>query len=114
MSKERHIPLVYRNLIPNSIQDFLPNEGLSSCDNCSMIKSHSENGSKGFLPHLKCCTHHPSLPNFLVGAILADKSDEMSFGRSKIIEKLRKKEGVTPLGIMPSKKISELSKIYLL
>ncbi|MCB0357276.1 MAG: hypothetical protein KDD40_09730 [Bdellovibrionales bacterium] len=62
------------------------------CNNCLMAQ-------KGiYLPHLKCCTFHPYIPNYAVGAILKEKGE----GANLIIEKLCKREFVLPLGVIPS------------
>jgi Fe-S-cluster containining protein len=37
-----------------------------------------------FRPSLKCCTHHPTLPNFLVGGILASGGE----GAALVVELL--------------------------
>ncbi len=50
-----------------------------------------------FNPGTKCCTYLPRLPNFLVGAILADQAADMAEGRARVLERIGKKIGVTPL-----------------
>lgn len=57
-----------------------------------------------FEPNLKCCTYHPTLPNFLVGAVLSDESPEMAEGKRRIQERIRSRVGVTPQWLSPSRK----------
>lgn len=52
-----------------------------------------------FEPNTKCCTFHPHLPNYLVGAILSDERPEMAEGRRRILSKIERGDGVTPYGI---------------
>ncbi len=52
-----------------------------------------------FNPKTKCCTYLPKLPNFLVGAVLGDEAADMAEGRSRVLERIARKVGVTPLGV---------------
>jgi hypothetical protein len=49
----------------------------------------------------KCCTYHPTLPNFLVGRILRDDDPDPAAvaGRETVRRRLASGVGVTPLGI---------------
>lgn len=51
----------------------------------------------------KCCTYYPSLPNYLVGAILLDK-DGVPEGVRRIESAISSKTTVSPVGIFPSRK----------
>ncbi len=100
---------VYKSLLPDFFQRPFPHEDSASCDHCVMISDDRGKlgpGLRGFLfnystfhPVVKCCTHQPDLPNFLVGAILCSTSNELSEGRKRIKEKIIQGEGVTPQGI---------------
>lgn len=57
-----------------------------------------------FLPNLKCCTYQPTLPNFLVGAVLSDSSPEMAEGRRRMQERIRSRMGITPQWLSPPRK----------
>ena len=48
---------------------------------------------------LKCCTFHPYLPNYAVGAILADTSLKNQFGRQVIQRRVKEQTQILPLGI---------------
>lgn len=61
------------------------------CSQCPMA-------SQGiYKPHLKCCTYHPFLANFKVGAILKNAD----LGAKTILQKIERKEFVVPLGLLP-------------
>lgn len=50
-----------------------------------------------YLPHLKCCTFQPNLPNFLVGALIT----EFEKRRESWFHEMLKSEGALPLGLRP-------------
>src|SRR5690348_9338547 len=82
-------------------------ESRATCDQCQMC-DHG-NVPEGvtatfFKPHLKCCTFHPSLPNYLVGAILKDEKPDAQEGKSRIKKAIASRIAVTPLQLGPSKK----------
>lgn len=62
---------------------------------CPKSSSRHANGIY-FEPSLKCCTYHPTLPNFLVGAILADERPEMAEGRRRVKARIASRIGITP------------------
>ena len=49
----------------------------------------------------KCCTFYPDLPNYLVGALLSDVTEELAEGRRRVREKIRAGIGVTPASMRP-------------
>jgi hypothetical protein len=67
-------------------------------------KATSNSGASGnrgpamiyFEPSLKCCTYHPTLPNFLVGAILSDERPESAEGKRRVRERIASRIGITP------------------
>lgn len=61
-----------------------------------------------FDPGTKCCTFHPSLPNYLVGAILASTEPDMEEGRRRVREKIARGIGVTPRGVLMPRKYAVL------
>jgi Fe-S-cluster containining protein len=88
---------VYHTLIAPEILDIsIPEEQLADCANC-----HSCISDK--LPHFntKCCTYHPVIPNYMIGAILLDDNPSLDEGRRRLLSILEKGHGVTPLGIIP-------------
>lgn len=56
-------------------------------------------GDLFFDPRSKCCTYVPSLPNFLVGRILRDRSPESAAGRASVEARIEAGVGVTPAGL---------------
>jgi hypothetical protein len=52
-----------------------------------------------FDPAIKCCTYLPSLPNFLVGRILADADPAAQPGRASVEKRITEGIGVSPLGL---------------
>jgi hypothetical protein len=52
-----------------------------------------------FNPQTKCCTYIPTIPNFLVGQMLADQDPEQSSGRITVENRIRAGVAVTPLGL---------------
>jgi Fe-S-cluster containining protein len=52
-----------------------------------------------FDPRVKCCTYHPDLPNFLVGAILADTHSTLDSARAALASRIEAGDQVSPLGI---------------
>ncbi len=71
-------------------------EHRSTCHDCAMAPS-PQNGPPQqvfYRPDLKCCTFHPNLPNFRVGAILRDPD---SPGRVHLEKRIVGSPGVTPM-----------------
>jgi hypothetical protein len=97
MQLKYQLPLIYKNLLPREVLDFEPLETKADCDNCSM--SRPQNKAKiHYRADLKCCTFHPFLPNYMVGAIL---SDEQSSAAHKIFEdKIARREYALPIGMV--------------
>jgi len=60
-------------------------------------------GAPRFPVELKCCTFVPDLPNFQVGALLADLDPAMDFGRERVLERIRAGLAVSPLGVGKSR-----------
>ena len=80
-----------------------PSEPHATCENCAMLpvpgRADGHRDAVFFNPKTKCCTYLPLLPNFLVGAILADGAPDMAEGRARVLERIGKKLGVTPLWV---------------
>lgn len=72
-------------------------EQSATCHDCLCSKPQ-----RGALPfyqkHLKCCTFHPFLPNYEVGAILTSDSVSSEF-KSLIRKKIQEREYALPMGI---------------
>lgn len=52
-----------------------------------------------FHPATKCCTFQPNVPNFLVGAILADSATS-DHGRAALDQRLARRVAVSPSGVL--------------
>jgi hypothetical protein len=97
-----------RNLLPTLYGPRLPDlfdrprveEPRATCSDCAMCDKGAPSPSglrTGFFhPEIKCCTYHPTLPNYLVGAALGDTSEGMAVGRERLRKKLVARIGVTP------------------
>ncbi|WP_224363148.1 hypothetical protein [Hyalangium versicolor] len=97
------LPELYRSLFPSFFQDPIPVETKATCSSCAMceaanpVRIESVDGvSRFFRPDTKCCTYHPRLPNYLVGAILSDTDPAMAEGRRRIQEKIARGVSVNP------------------
>jgi hypothetical protein len=76
-------------------------ETRATCETCAMC-DHGQLAPVAmdyFKPDAKCCTFYPSLPNYAVGAILADTSDDLAEGRRRLRAKIAARVGVTPQAI---------------
>lgn len=85
-------------------------ETRATCERCSMC-DHGEPSPvpmEYFNPSTKCCTFWPILPNYLVGAILADGTPEMAEGRRRIRRAIEKRIGVAPQFMSRPRKMSLL------
>jgi Fe-S-cluster containining protein len=96
----------YAALLPDFFDGPSIVEARATCGDCVMCPSPGVEGARGvavehFLPSTKCCTYHPTLPNFLVGALLSDSHPDIVDGRRRIVATIARGEGVTPLGIAP-------------
>ena len=102
------LPDLYAPLLPDFFDTAVPIETKATCSNCAMCPSEGAPAGAGevtyFRPDTKCCTFHPRLPNYLVGAILADERPDMQEGRRRIREKIARRVGVSPQWIAPPRK----------
>lgn len=105
------LPAAYAGLAAPFFDEPPIPEPRATCDRCAMCDhgapepaAPARAGSEFFHPDLKCCTYHPSLPNFLVGALLADPDPALEEGRRRVRERIRDRIGVTPAWVAPSRK----------
>lgn len=81
-------------------------ETRATCDSCAMC-DHGQIAPVAmdyFKPDAKCCTYHPGLANYLVGAILADTGEELAEGRRRLRQRIVDRIGVTPSYIQAPRK----------
>ncbi len=102
------LPVLYHPLFPEFFRQEVPSETKATCASCTMCASSAQGAvesvdgvSRLFRPDTKCCTYYPRLPNFLVGALLADDSEAMAEGNRRVREKLASRVGVTPQWLSP-------------
>ena len=88
---------VYHSLIaPEILSIAIPKERFANCDDCHhCIKAFNPRSTT------KCCTYHPVLPNYMVGAILSSDNPLMEEGKRRVLQKISDKLGITPYGIIP-------------
>lgn len=106
-------PELYARLLPALFDAPAPKESKATCASCAMCAppgAHIAEGTTYFRPDAKCCTYHPQLPNYLVGAILADARDDMAEGRRRMLAKIAARAGVTPQWIAAPRKTSLLQR----
>ena len=89
---------IYEGILPAFFDRPAFEETRATCDDCAMCpkKEASIVASIHFDPETKCCTYHPTLPNYLAGAVFADPSSDLDEGRRRLRQKLAARIGVTP------------------
>jgi hypothetical protein len=95
----RLLPTLYGAALPDLFDRPLVEEPRATCSDCAMCdKGDAHAGLRAgfFKPDIKCCTYHPTLPGYLVGAALRDTSPEFATGRERLRKKLVARIGVTP------------------
>ena len=81
-------------------------ETRATCDTCAMCDQGqiAPVAMDYFKPDAKCCTYHPGLANYLVGAILADDGEELAEGRRRLRARIAARIGVTPRMVQAPRK----------
>jgi len=88
---------IYEGKISKKVLDIsLPEEKFANCSECFHC-IHPQSASY----NTKCCTYHPHIPNYVVGAILTDESVGIKEGKTRIKNLIADRVGVTPYGIIP-------------
>jgi Fe-S-cluster containining protein len=93
------LPEIYTKLQLGSWLNLTITEKTPTCDNC--LASRPERGKVPYYDaKLKCCTYHPFLPNYLIGALLVSSSTAPF-----VLELLKAKEKaqsyLLPIGALP-------------
>lgn len=112
------LPSLYAPLFPEFFRGEVPVEEKATCGDCAMCEGKRQNDwvqpvdgvSHYFRAETKCCTYHPRLPNYLVGAILSDTRPELAEGRARMGERIDARQGTTPQWLRPSAKYNLLYK----
>jgi Fe-S-cluster containining protein len=98
-------PRVYDHLLPPFFDTPAPEEPKATCSACAMCPPPAPvPGVTYFRPDTKCCTYQPVLPNYLVGALLADPDPALEEGRRRVREHIESRVGVTARWLAPSRK----------
>lgn len=97
------LPPLHARWVEGALGRPLPAEGRATCDDCAMATRDGKaplSAERAYHPAVKCCTYLPFLPNFNIGAILADEA--LPEGRALVAERVRGRLGATPRGMGPS------------
>ncbi|MFO0588954.1 MAG: hypothetical protein U0441_15495 [Polyangiaceae bacterium] len=105
-------PSIYRAYLPAFFDLEAPKEEKATCGSCVMLPPPGPRplGVTFFLPETKCCTFHPTLPNYLVGATLSDARPEIEEGRRRMLGRIASRVSVTPRWVAPPRKFDLLLK----
>ncbi len=98
-------PPIYKSILSEIFDEPTIVEARATCDNCEMCDKGTMPSSVNavfFGKDLKCCTYHPSLPNYLVGSVLED--DDFKEGQRRLRKAIESRIGITPYWIGPSNK----------
>ncbi len=90
------VPTIYEGLISPKVLGLGAVETKATCDRC--LRSRDKRFSYTYKENLKCCTFHPYLPNYAVGALLLEP--QKTVGILKIQQKIKERQFALPLGIM--------------
>lgn len=93
---EHLVPKIYKGFVSKKILALNVNETKATCENC--LRSRDKRFAYTYKPDLKCCTFHPYLPNYAVGALLLN--DIETPGIKKLKEKIKNLEFAFPIGVM--------------
>lgn len=93
------LPPLYTAWMERLLPGPVPEETGATCGDCVMLPREGDRlvGDLHFHPGAKCCSYFPTLPNFLVGQILAGETADA--GRETARALLCAGSGVTPLGL---------------
>lgn len=97
MHLKHQLPRIYESLFPREILDFSPNEKKATCESCAMARP-KRRGKIHYQPDLKCCTFHPFLPNYLIGALFKESSSTEA--HSIFEHKIAAREYALPIGMV--------------
>lgn len=105
------LPAVYAPLLPPHFDQPVIQETRATCGSCQMLNHGNlpEGVSAVFFrQETKCCTYQPSVPNYLIGALLADTRPELAEGQKRVRAHIGTRIGVTPQWLGPSAKYEVL------
>jgi hypothetical protein len=96
------LPPLYRSWMDQAFGEPILSEPRADCANCVMCASAQKPAMNdySFNPNTKCCSYHPTLPNYLIGAALADNDPEFSEAKAQFIQGVLAAK-ISPMGINP-------------
>lgn len=106
------LPQCYSLFLPPFFKNPIPIESAATCRNCAMQEkpdSHTH-ASINFSSKTKCCTYHPEIPNYLVGALMSSVDPEHATGRQRMLNRIAGKTSISPLGVFRPKKLTLLTR----
>ena len=110
------LPPLYRDLLGEPFGEEIPPESKATCASCAMLEGGCggaavppvDGRSRFFRPDTKCCTFHPRLPNYLLGAILSSTDPALAEGRRRVESRIATRVGVSPEWLHPPRVFSLL------
>ncbi len=103
-------PRIYATFFPDFFATEVPAETKATCTNCAMCEKPLARDASAFRPDTKCCTYHPKLPNYLLGALLADSDPSFDEGRRRVRDRIARRFGSTPQWLKAPSKYDVLYK----
>ena len=91
------LPQIYSNLLPREILEFAPQETKATCETCAMARPRNKEKIH-YREDLKCCTFHPFIPNFMVGALFNESSSTKAHEIFR--GKIERREYALPIGMV--------------
>ena len=94
---------LYQKWMDKVLQRDIYTEPRATCNDCAMCTVHERPAKADyqFNPNTKCCSFHPTLPNYLVGAIISDSYEEDPEAKAVFIRGALTAD-ISPKGIAPS------------
>jgi Fe-S-cluster containining protein len=101
--EEEPLPPLYQGWVREVLPGPIPREHRATCSSCAMIPlvdpPAPDTPSHAFHSLSKCCTYLPEIPNYLVGAILADADPDGTFGKESVLGRIAQEGGVSVTGL---------------
>ena len=96
------LPPLYRSWMDQAFGEPILSEPRADCSNCVMCVTPQKPAVNdySFNPNTKCCSYHPTLPNYLIGAALADNDPNFAGSKEQFIRGVLAAK-ISPMGINP-------------
>lgn len=116
MTLKTMLPPLYQQLLSPRILNLKIQETTANCARCVMQEAQGRKKTSAvfrsqtaiYQPDLKCCTYHPFFPNYIVGAVLADRAVKNQSGRTVMERRIQDRQELLPLGV-PAPRAYQLS-----